>query len=105
MELLAELKDFPAFVLLVQILKGYEAEVLAEIAVIKTESELVRSTRFYQNLRNIRQVIENKPQEAATALEEIKLTALHDPEAGGPVDVYQRRFSFQNFDEQMVQGV
>ncbi len=101
-KILAELKEAPAFVLLMQVMKNYEAQVLAEIAVIKTESELVRATRFYQNLRCIREVLENKPEEAANALEQMRITALYDNEAGGPVDVYKRRFTVREPEDQLA---
>lgn len=93
MEMLASLKDMPAFVLLTQIMKNSENQILAEIAVIKTESELVRTTRFYQTLRWIREVLENKPQEAADAIEQAKTTAMYDQEVGARTDVFHRRFN------------
>jgi len=91
MEMLAELKDMPAFVLLIQIMKNFEQDVLAEIAVIKTETELVRSTRFYQNLRCIREVLETKPQEAANVLTQMQFESMTDAEVGAVTDVYRRR--------------
>ncbi len=92
-EMLAELKDMPSFVLLTSMFKEFEGEVLGEVAICKDEDQLVRSTRFYQCLRAIREFLESRPQEAQAELDRVKKTYFNDPEVGVPTDVLRRRFN------------
>ncbi len=101
-EMLAELKDMPSFVLLVSLLREFEEDVLSEVTLCKQDADLVRSTRFYQCLRAIREFLESRPQAAASELERIRKTYFMDSEVGVPVDVVRRRF---NPDEAESDGV
>ncbi len=103
-DLLAELKDMPSFVLLMEIMKGFEEDVLSEVTLCKHDSELVRITRFYQCLRSIREFLESRPQSAADEIERIKKTYFIDSEIGVPVDVLRRRFNPDDVEPDGVHG-
>lgn len=92
-ELLAELKDMPSFVLLMEIMKQFEEDVLSEVTLCKQADDLVRVTRFYQCLRSIREFLESRPQAASDEIERIKKTYFIDSEVGVPIDVFRRRFN------------
>jgi hypothetical protein len=76
MALLAELKDHPSFVLLVSLFKELEQDVLTELAGEKSSAGLHRISRFYQNLRAVREFLETRPEAAAADLARIKQTYL-----------------------------
>lgn len=101
-ELLAELKDMPSFVLLMELFKQFEEDVLSQLTLCPRENELVRITRFYQCLRSIREFLESRPEAAAAEIERIKKTYFIDSEIGVPADVFRRRFNLDEFEPETV---
>ncbi len=103
--MLAELKDMPSFVLLISLLREFEDDVLSEVTMCKQDSDLVRSTRFYQCLRAIREFLESRPQAAAAEIERIKKAYFVDPEVGVPADVVRHRFNPSDMESDGVSGM
>lgn len=93
-EMLAELKDMPSFVLLMSLLAEFEEDVLSEVTLCKSDTELVRITRFYQCLRSIREFLKSRPEAAAAEIERIKRSYFSDESVPG--DVVRRRFNPQD---------
>ncbi len=72
--MLAELKDMPSFVLLMNIFQEFEDTVLGEVALERNPESLVRITRFYQYMRAVREFLKSRPESAYDALQAIKDT-------------------------------
>jgi hypothetical protein len=72
LQLLAELKDMPSFILLVKLFRDFEDSVLENVSRAKDSEELLRVTRFYQTVRSIREVLESHPENAFEQLQRIQ---------------------------------
>ncbi len=92
-EILAELKGHPSFVLLMSLFKDFENDVLDQFSLEKSPDGMVRIGRFYQTMRAIREFLESTPEQAADSLAKIKSNYFDPLEDVMPRDVVQARFN------------
>ena len=90
-EELAVLKDLPAFQLLMRLLADFEDVMLGEMASASEPADLLRITRFWQNLRTMRLFLTSRPEQAWNELQTLKENnlAMIDP-AFLPQDLINR---------------
>jgi len=94
-ELLASLADMPAYRLLIELFKEYEADVLTTMCKTAASDALLRRTRFYQFVRAVREFLEVQPEVARQSLSSIRAAQVEvdDPARLSAADLWFQRFS------------